>query len=408
MKEFGRKVKSKMSPKKRGKAREPENVAADPAPSMQRLNIQEEASGKASHERVSEELVQESFPTPVRESLAPDTIPGRSSGEETFQVPPTTRPEKLPDQAKPVLVYEHFGKTRSRTTEDLKNLEGCNTQGLKKTKMIGTEQFSAEQFAKLVASLEVPKIAVLDMRHESHGLIIGEPFSWWAKDNHNWANVGKNDAKIEEKEMKKILKLASRGDSSLDIMPKGYFKTGADKSDLPPLHIENLGTAKIQTERQLVEEYPDGRYYRFPVPDYARPSDEIVDQMVQVMRNEIAPDKDITLIVHCHGGMGRTTQAMTMYDMLHNAKDVSRAEIVDRQIKLRGREESKPTAPGKEHKAQFVKEKPLFLEAFYRYAKDYPIDHENPMGWLAWLDHMSSKSGGAGEGKGKGKGKATE
>ncbi|KAL8868935.1 MAG: hypothetical protein Q9174_004650 [Haloplaca sp. 1 TL-2023] len=401
--EFGRKLKRQFSGKKRGKARESEDVD-EPGSSMQLLNIREESSEL--RERVSLDLLRDSDRKPEDEVLPPGTTPESTSGGAHFQVPSTTKPKKLRDQKKPVCVYEHFNDTRHRATADLEGLEDCNTDGLERIKMIGTEQFSAKQLTELVESTKTSRFADFDMRQEFHGFIDGVSISWYAADNYNWGNVEKADDEIEGKELKKLRKLASR-DGSLDIWPRGHFKTGGEHCELSAFCVENLPEAKIQTEKELVEEHKNGVYYRFPVPDHARPHDDMIDRLVEAMR-EVASDKDITLIVHCHGGMGRTTLAMTMFDMLYNAKDVSYPDIVKRQIKLRRREESSPTMRGKEYKAALGAEKTRLMEVFHKYAEENPIGHKDPLSWSDWLTHMMATSEGAGEGKGKGKEKATD
>lgn len=40
----------------------------------------------------------------------------------------------------------------------------------------------------------------------------------------------------------------------------------------------------------------------------------MIDQMVETVR--FTTKRNVTLIIHCHGGIGRTTFAMIMYDML--------------------------------------------------------------------------------------------
>jgi len=72
---------------------------------------------------------------------------------------------------------------------------------------------------------------------------------------------------------------------------------------------------------------------RITVTDHRSPLDDQVDLFVQSVKNL---PKETWLHFHCRGGAGRTTTFMSMYDMMHNAKNVSFEDIMKRQTLIGG------------------------------------------------------------------------
>lgn len=58
-----------------------------------------------------------------------------------------------------------------------------------------------------------------------------------------------------------------------------------------------------------------------------RPSDSQIDALIKL----ITDNPNAWIHFHCHAGEGRTTMAMAIYDMLHNADKLSFLTIINRQ-----------------------------------------------------------------------------
>lgn len=67
-------------------------------------------------------------------------------------------------------------------------------------------------------------------------------------------------------------------------------------------------------------------YIRLPVRDHWKPADEIIDQFVCFVK---ALPKDAWVHFHCHGGSGRTTTFLVMYDIIRNGPHVNLKDIED-------------------------------------------------------------------------------
>ena len=269
--------------------------------------------------------------------------------------PAVTIPQKIANQKKPTLIYDWVSPSRMRSTNsDLSDLGNFNRLGLDCISMTGIEQFTEKQLEEIIRATSPKTVVVIDTRQESHGFIKGIPVSWMATDNRNWANVDKAPADILPKEEKKLRKLATNSDGATLHVP--YGSTAKGKSEDAPLPIE-VQHSRVETEKQLVERM-GGIYLRVPVPDHAAPDLTTLGHFTDSVRT-LVQDKGLNnlhFVPHCRGGMGRTTLFMSALDMLVNAHQVSLDDIVDRQVKLRRRDEGAIT-PGKEYKIQFRQEK---------------------------------------------------
>jgi protein tyrosine phosphatase (PTP) superfamily phosphohydrolase (DUF442 family) len=193
--------------------------------------------------------------------------------------------------------------------------------------------------------------------------INGIPVSWYAADD--WANVGRSLAWIEEDETLHLVRMVAARSITVGTVVKGDDGQVSIK-DPVKVDVEDA-TTEMGLAHQLGLDY-----IRIPVSDHCRPTDDMVDRFVSFVLGLAA---NAWLHFHCHGGDGRTTTLMTLYDMLRNAQNVSLDDIVARQSLI-----------GQYHlfsgKNEVVKLRTAFITAFYSYAKDggYPA-----MSWTEWL-----------------------
>ncbi len=296
--------------------------------------------------------------------------------------PQTTRPQKLENQKRPVMIFDSVEPSRIRSTSNLAALDGINQEGLDRISMTGIEQFSAAQLDAVIESVRPKTVVVIDTRQESHGFVDGKPVSWMALDNKNWGNVDKPMEDIEPKEAKKLAKWAGKNDGQDVSIPNG--STAKAKRAAEPLNV-SVRSEEVETEKQLVTR-KGGMYVRVPVPDHAAPDQGALAHFAASTR-QIVMEKgldNVHFVVHCRGGMGRTTMFMSALDMLTNAGTVPMKEIVDRQVKLRQRDEGPLTAPGKAYKATFRDEKAAVLQFFYDYAAANGFHAKDAKPFDAW------------------------
>lgn len=284
------------------------------------------------------------------------------------------------------MVWDKFEEDESRKRITSDEAEGeINTKGLKELKMIGTEQFSERKLAALLDEIRkhpsLPKKSVVvDMREEVYGFVNGEPVSVYGQ--YNWDNVEVAAFDIPQMEIEKLSSLASKHSGLFDIPQRKTFTKNVE--NLAPLQVDPK-TARVESEEELLWRLApdDSQYFRFPVSDPARPDDRQVDELLSLMR-QILLHKDKTFVVHCHGGMGRTTTVMVMFDMLRNAPEVSRKAIETRQVTLRGKQGSDPTKPENAYKALYAGERSQLLEEFWLYAYHNSVFAPEPETWTEW------------------------
>ncbi|MFL8012601.1 phosphatase domain-containing protein [Xanthomonas vasicola] len=321
---------------------------------------------------------------PQRETEGGEPRRASSSPVRSSSYPSITKPQKLENQKRPIMIFDSVEPSRIRSTTNLAALDGINQEGLDRISMTGIEQFSEAQLDDVIKSVYPKTVVVIDTRQEAHGFVSGKPVSWMALDNKNWGNVDKPMADIEPKEEKKLSKWVRKNDGKEVSIPNG--STAKVKRAAEPLTL-SVSSDEVETEKRLVTR-KGGIYIRVPVPvpDHAAPDEDALAHFAASTRS-VVMDKgleNVHFVVHCRGGMGRTTMFMSALDMLTNAGDVPMKEIVDRQVKLRQRDEGSITAAGKAYKATFRDEKAAVLQFFYDYAAANRFGSKDAKSLEAW------------------------
>jgi hypothetical protein len=237
-----------------------------------------------------------------------------------------------------------------------------NITGLNRLNISGSGQFSEGTFLNMLHSFAFSpkKLIVIDLRQESHGFINGKPVSW--TDGNNYANICKTKEEVESDEYQR-LQLASQ----------------AQQIVIDPLEKpDKLAVCTIKIEKELVESI-GAIYIRLPVSDHKRPCDDVVDQVVELVKN-ITPDYWIH--VHCKGGRGRTTTFLTLFDITKNAHQVSLNDILVRQYLIGGIDLTQIEKQDEE-RSQGSKERLTFIQQFYCYCQQVP---NFEISWSQWLD----------------------
>ena len=287
-------------------------------------------------------------------------------------------------KARTMLVYDVTQKNGK--LRNYRNTSACwgrgvdfsklNLQGFADLNMSGSAQFSA---AALPYILQQAKgtVYIIDLRQEPHGFINGKAFTKFSY--RNQININKNSDQITQEETQLLSELALAKHVTLHKIKKiggGHFET-----------INNIAVkvAKVEAEQELVKQAA-ANYVRLHVLDRHKPCDAQVDEFIALVR---ALPKDAWLHFHCRAGKGRTTTFMVMYDMIHNAKQVSFNDILARHIKLGGSLlDAIPATKESAWTKQSAIERYEFIRKFY----DYVVakDGYGTKTWSEWVKEIHS------------------
>lgn len=241
----------------------------------------------------------------------------------------------------------------------------------------GSGQFSEKSLKLLLQHLNVqPETCyIVDLREESHGFFNGAAVSWTGA--RNWTpNRGLDPEEIQKNERELIQKALAQQNNILYT----HLKKDPLGINLPQGEEKSILVEKAETERELVTRF-GAHYIRLPSTDHVRPTDAIVDSFVKFVSNL---PKDHWVHFHCSAGMGRSTTAMVMYDMMVNAKQISFDDIIRRHRMLGGTNLVKKYEPTL-WKAVYMEERVEFLKDFYRYCLQNRNNFEQ-----SWLQYSKS------------------
>ena len=238
-----------------------------------------------------------------------------------------------------------------RTSIDLSKIENDNLDlsGLEDLNISGSSQFTELSLSKVKESINTDlPIYIIDLRKESHGFINGDAVSLFSPGNK--INAGLPLNAVLKREDLFIKSIPLNRSINLDI----------DKYTIIPKTTYN--------EENLVKNN-DLNYFRIPVNDNERPTDEMVDRFISFTKS-LPENKWIHF--HCNDGDGRTTTFMILYDIINNYKTVSLDNIIERQVSLNSLNLTK-----------FEKRdiRYLLLENFYKYSKDTNFNTT----WKEWV-----------------------
>ncbi|MGL4847603.1 MAG: fused DSP-PTPase phosphatase/NAD kinase-like protein [Clostridium sp.] len=242
---------------------------------------------------------------------------------------------------KQVLVFDNDNHNKlperfRKSNDPIEDPGNLNLTGLKCLNISGSQQYSKDGLTLLKEQLPKDKTLVFfDLRQESHGFINGLPISF--EGDGDKANMGLTHSQV-----------IARNDAQLASIKIGTPITIKGTSITPK---------EVYSEQTLIKNNKDN-YVRVTVTDTKPPTPEMVDYFVAAV-NKLP--KNSWLHFHCKEGIGRTTNFMTMYDMMKNAKTVPMNDIILRQIKLGNLEDKEKGLEDKERMALYTK--------FYAYCK---------------------------------------
>ncbi|AGX44063.1 fused DSP-PTPase phosphatase/NAD kinase-like protein [Clostridium saccharobutylicum] len=259
-----------------------------------------------------------------------------------------------------------------RTTKDEINSEklgDTSLLGLSDLNISGSGALSEKGLAMIKEKIGNKITMDIDLRQEDHGFVNGMGISWFGKDDQ--ANKGLSRDQIIADEKNKLNEISKNGYVMFDTLPKGKSVNTISEINNP----EN-----VQTEEELAKSLGMS-YLRITVTDHEKPLDDQVDLFVESVINL---PQDTWLHFHCRGGAGRTTTFMAMYDMMHNAKNVSFEDIMKRQNLIGGSDLLKS-----EDKDE-SQDRSDFINKFYDYCKENQDGFQTS--WSQWIKKSEKKS----------------
>jgi protein-tyrosine phosphatase len=252
-----------------------------------------------------------------------------------------------------------------RDTASIYSKGAVSLENLAALNISGSCQYSQVQLDNLVKKIAAGKFTVylVDLRQESHVFLNGIPVSWYAV--NDWANVGRSLEWIQNDENLHLIRIVAARGVVISTLVKGE---GGQFSTKDPVTVEvRDATTEMGLAHQLGIDY-----IRIPVSDHCRPTDDMVDRFVTFVRGLEA---NAWLHFHCHGGDGRTTTFMTLYDMIRNAESLTLEAIVARQSLIGEYDLFKGSSESYKLRTQFI-------TAFYAYVKDGGYAS---MSWSEWV-----------------------
>lgn len=202
----------------------------------------------------------------------------------------------------------------------------------------GSRQVDADLYANILKTVadEVPKgckLYVVDLRQESHLFFDGRAVSWYA--DRDWSNVDQSLEWILHEE-------ACRIDISRGKTVQIFSKKDNPDGSVTPIEYCSVAVEYAQSEEEILDHIAPGLrrrviYERIPVTDHCRPTMDAANAFIHLIWN-LKPE-EAWIHFHCHGGDGRTTSFLAMYDMFCVAKSGTRNfpsinKFAERQMEL--------------------------------------------------------------------------
>jgi hypothetical protein len=295
-------------------------------------------------------------------------LPGQAAAQGPVAVPPGAVP-LIRDEADTPGLPRHF-----RTTSDPFPAEAAgplpSRAGLDTLRASGSAQFTAAQLRAIVERVGRP-LVVVDLRQESHGFLDGQAVSWYAM--HDQVNVVRSLVEVQQSERRRLEALA--GTEPVTAL---VITARSESGTIQAADTIVLGAQAALTEQELTRSLGLG-YFRIPATDFLPPSPENVDRFVGFAAS-LPPETWLHL--HCHGGDGRTTTFLAMWDLMHNAGSVSADDIVRRQA-LIGPVNLDSVGTPESWTHPFRIERAAFIRRFHAYAQEQaPGGFVVP--WSAW------------------------
>jgi hypothetical protein len=219
-------------------------------------------------------------------------------------------PLKVPYRTGSYLIYDEGG------TDHFRSANGLTEHPYRAS---GSHQLDFDEFVRVlgqgVVGPDKPStLYLVDLREETHGFFDGIAVSWYA--DNDFANVGQPKDWITAEEKARLGALAGRMTQVFTI--EDDRRDNREQQRVMPASYRDIvvGAAYDEAEiaKMLTAKFKPATvaYVRIPVTDHCAPSDAALDEL-RTVANKVTPNDWVHF--HCHGGDGRTTTFLAMYDM---------------------------------------------------------------------------------------------
>jgi hypothetical protein len=158
------------------------------------------------------------------------------------------------------------------------------------------------------------QLYLVDLREETHLYFDGWAVSWYA--DKDFANVGQSLEWIVAEEKARLAVITAVPETKMFCITPEDKKMG----NVTPTGYSEVAVKLALTEEGVALSLPAAfrpKYIRIPVTDHCMPSEEALNRFVNLCKSLKPSD---WVHCHCHGGDGRTTTFLSLFDMVHWAK----------------------------------------------------------------------------------------
>jgi len=231
-------------------------------------------------------------------------------------------------------IYRHVhGKGEAPNDRTVNNVRGCAQPTIKGVKEVLDDE---AQKGNKVVWLNLRREPAVYIENKSYALKKNEniKINLDYPDHFTPESIDLQEQKLKEE----ILEKTSRGENL--YTPDMNMDDEVLEGSIPAGNVkpENVKTVK-EVFTEIKKEYPNlAGYYRMPIVDNRKPKEEDFDNLVRLYKDA---DPKTTFVANCQEGMGRTTTAMVVYDIMNTAKnhpetEFSKIKGVREQIKEEG------------------------------------------------------------------------
>lgn len=184
----------------------------------------------------------------------------------------------------------------------------------------GSHQLSLAGFARVldegvVSPFGPEEIYIVDLRQETHCFFNGDPVSWYS--DNDFGNVGQDPGWIYADEQARLGLYEGRSTKLFTIEPDATDDLQQER--VIPVSYEEIWVGVARAEADVAPILTDlfkptrVQYKRIPVTDHCAPDALALSQLANLGR--IVREND-WVHFHCHGGDGRTTTFLALWDMI--------------------------------------------------------------------------------------------
>ena len=178
----------------------------------------------------------------------------------------------------------------------------------------GSRQLDVSRLSDALQSVAPPgfQLYLVDLREETHLFFDKRAVSWYA--DKDFANVGQTLAWIVADEAAQLARIRALPATLLFCIKQD------DQGNVTPTGYSDLVVKSAATEEDVAAQLPSSfrpKYIRIPVTDHCMPSSDALNRFIKLC---VSLNSGDWVHCHCHGGDGRTTTFLALFDMVRWAK----------------------------------------------------------------------------------------